>query len=174
MKKVINQALIFSLLMCLMYVLTYRQIIPATNALLALSLVVVYGIIFFFLVRSIKNKYFKHKATFGVLFKQGFGIALVATLVSSVFVFVYLTYIDKGALERQKEISQKVIGEQMEVLGEDSIAFKRGIEEVNSISENPKNAVLGNITSSLVLYSVFTFFSAAILRTRNSEIEETS
>lgn len=174
MRKIVVPGLIFTFLMCLMYVFSYRQILPSTNVAFAFLLILGYGIIFFVLLRSVKNKHYKQSAKFWVLFKDGVLIATTATLVSSLFSFIYLSYIDTGAIIRQKELAEKVMQQQLEKMGEDSTAFKRNMKEVASLSETPKSIALINIPSSILMYSVFAFFSAAILRTRLKEPDEST
>jgi hypothetical protein len=135
------------------------------NGLVKLFLMLIGFFVLFFFVREYKLKTLNGFGSFGELFKFGFFIVLISGVIASVFLFVYLNYIDGHILAMNElaleEAKETMLDKQGEVPKEVDNVFKT----MNSPGVFSVLFLIGN----LFWGTVYSLISAAIQKNSSRE-----
>ncbi|MEP7168202.1 MAG: DUF4199 domain-containing protein [Bacteroidota bacterium] len=157
MKKIIIPGMMLAAYTGLIIILQINQLLPEGRS--SLLFIPVHFIVFFFLLKWVKAKFYSNDITFKAVFTNGVLIGVFSTVVVSTCFFVFLRYVDPSAMETIKKLSEEKKQKLIEKLGSLSASMEKSLEE----ELTPARQAIQTF-SVLILWILFSLISAAILK----------
>ncbi|HKR03664.1 MAG TPA: DUF4199 domain-containing protein [Bacteroidia bacterium] len=165
MKKILIPGLILAAYMGLLVTIQMMQLLPQNGSaplIMTLIILLVDFFVLFSLLKWVKRKYYSDNITFKEVFSNGVFIGVFATVLVSVCVFVFLSYIDPSAMEIIKKITEEQKQKAIERVG----SLPPSQEKLMNATQTPIAQALG-VLSLIILWVLFSLISAAMLKTKN-------
>ncbi|HKR03665.1 MAG TPA: DUF4199 domain-containing protein [Bacteroidia bacterium] len=163
MKRILIPGLILAAIVHLEYIFILMNILPS-NGITALIFLLIDFMIFFLFLKWVKRKYYSNDITFKQVFSNGICIGVLATVLLSAFIFVFLSYIDRSVLETFK----KMVEEESK---QDAINLQGSISasDEKSIKALTPTFLALNSLIGIIWWILFSLISAPILKTKKPE-----
>ncbi len=135
------------------------------NSLVKLFLMLFGFFVLFFFVREYKLKTLSGFGSFGELFKFGFFTVLISGVIASVFLFVYLKFIDGHILA----MNELALEEAKETMLDNQGEVPKEVDTVFKTMNSPGVFSILFLIGHLVWGTVYALISAAIQKNRSQE-----